>query len=313
MANATRRDFLATLIRGSLILAGAPGIVGKGRAQGGKTKEVTSRIIEVQGPPEKALAELLEGLGGITQFVHSGATVLLKPNMSFANAPEMATTTSPRLVKAMIRMCLEAGAKRIIVTDHPMRPSRLCMEKTGMRAVCDGTKGVYLLAADDERMYQRVLLDKGKELREVKVLKALLDADVYINIPKMKAHSATTVSLGTKGNMGLIWDRGSFHVRMDLNQAIADLNTYIRADLTILDGTRVLIAGGPQGPGPVEELDCLIGGTDPVAVDAFGAERVQWYGRSFTCREIPHLVACNQRGVGEIDLDRVDIKRQRVS
>jgi len=95
--------------------------------------------------------------------------------------------------------------------------------------------------------------------------------------------------------------------RMDLNEAIGDLNTRIRADLTILDGSRVLTAGGPLGPGPVEELGCLIGGTDPVAVDAYGVQRVRWYDRPIQALEVPHLVACHERGIGEIDLDRIDV------
>jgi uncharacterized protein (DUF362 family) len=187
------------------------------------------------------------------------------------------------------------------------------MEKSGIQSVCEGIKEVYLLGADKEDMYQKVSLNATKELHEAKILKVFLDADVLINLPKMKSHSATTVSLGTKGNMGLVWDRSTFHILMDLNEAIADLNTYIQADLTILDGTRVLTAGGPGGPGLCQDLNCLIGGTDPVAVDAYGAERVQWYGRSFSSRQIAHLAACQQRGIGEFDLDRIAIQRKKVS
>jgi uncharacterized protein (DUF362 family) len=103
--------------------------------------------------------------------------------------------------------------------------------------------------------------------------------------------------------MGLIWDRAVFHSRLDLNEAIGDLNTFIRADLTILDGSRVLTAGGPLGPGPVEELGCLIGGTDPVAVDAFGVQKVDWYGKHIEPQQVTHLVACHKRGIGKMDLD----------
>jgi len=140
------------------------------------------------------------------------------------------------------------------------------------------------------------------------VLRAALDADVKINLPRMKSHAATTVSLGTKGNMGLIWDRAVFHGRMDLNEAIGDLNTLVRADLTILDGSTVLTAGGPLGPGPVEELRCLIGGTDPVAVDAVGVEQTAWYGNRVRPDQVAHLAACYRRGLGEIDPNRMDIR-----
>ena len=264
-------------------------------------------MVQVQGPIEASLEVLLEELGGVGRFVKSGDTVLVKPNMSFPNPSELATTTDPRLVRAMARHCLRAGAKRVLVADHTMRAAELCLEMTGMKEACRDLRGVHLIGASMEGMFRRINLSRTKDLRAVKVLRAALDADVQINLPRMKSHGATTVSLGTKGNMGLIWDRAVFHSRLDLNEAIGDLNSLIRADLTILDGSRVLTAGGPLGPGPVEELGCLIGGADPVAVDAFGAQRVEWYGKRVAPEQIPHLMACYRRGIGEIDLDRVDI------
>lgn len=269
-------------------------------------------VVEVQGPTEHALEVLLDALGGMGRFVKEGDTVLIKPNMSFPNPPEQATTTDPRLVKAMIHRCLKAGARRVLVADHPMRSVKLSLDVTGMRAACDGIRGVHLIGASQEGMFKPVALPEAKELQAVKILRAVLDADVQINLPRMKSHGATTVSLGTKGNMGLIWDRAIFHSRLDINEAIGDLNTLVRADLTILDGSMVLTAGGPLGPGPVEKLGCLIGGTDPVAVDAFGVQRVAWYGKRVAPEQVPHLVACHKRGIGEIDLSRVDIVSRKV-
>ncbi len=269
-------------------------------------------VVEVRGSPEAALEPLLRELGGIERFVKKGSTVLLKPNMSFPNPPEMATTTDPRLVRAVATKCLEAGARRVFVADHPMRSVPLCLDRTGMREACAGLKDVHLLGASEEGMFEPVRLSGTRELKEVRVLRALLQSDLLINLPRMKSHGATTVSLGTKGNMGLIWDRKSFHGRMDLDQAIGDLNTFIRAALTILDGSRVLTAGGPLGPGPVEDLGCLIGGTDPVAVDAVGVHRAKWYGRVFSPAEVGHLAACHERGLGEIDLDRIDLVSREV-
>lgn len=304
----SRRD----LLKGSLALC-VPALVPVsvfGRQE--KAKGGRPVVVEVNGSPEAALEILLRELGGIERFVKKGSTVLLKPNMSFPNPPENATTTDPKLVRAVATKCLEAGARRVFVADHPMRSVSLCLDKTGMREACAGLKEVHLLGASEEGMFEPVRLSGTRELREVRVLRALLQSDLLINLPRMKSHGATTVSLGTKGNMGLIWDRKSFHGRMDLDQAIGDLNTFIRAALTILDGSRVLTAGGPLGPGPVENLGCLIGGTDPVAVDAVGVGKAKWYGRVFSPAEVGHLAACYERGLGEIDLDRIDLVSREV-
>ena len=308
MKAVSRRTLLKGALASCLPLTFPSVLLSQGRNETGERP----RVVQVQGPIEASLEVLLEELGGVGRFVKSGDMVLIKPNMSFPNPSEQATTTDPGLVRAMARHCLRAGAKRVLVADHPMRAVKLCLEMTGMREALSDLSSVYLIGASQEGMFHRVALSRTKELQAVKVLRAALDADVQINLPRMKSHGATIVSLGTKGNMGLIWDRAIFHARLDLNEAIGDLNTLIRADLTILDGSRALTAGGPLGPGPVEELCCLIGGADPVAVDAFGVQRVDWYGKQIAPEQIPHLVACHKRGIGEIDLDRVDIVSRKV-
>lgn len=306
MRKMTRRRFLQTAAAFSVPLGLPRGVLAEGAAGAAETP----RVVEVVGPLEKSLDVLLRTLGGMGRFVRPGSTVLIKPNMSFPNPPELATTTDPRLVRGVIRHCLDAGAREVIVADHPMRAVKLCLEMTGMKKGCSGFHAVHLIGASREGMYREVALPGASVLTRSKVLRVALKADVLINLPRMKSHAATTVSLGTKGNMGLIWDRASFHSRMDLNEAIGDLNTCIRADLTILDGSRVLTAGGPLGPGPVEELNCLIGGADPVAVDALGVQKVHWYGVPVRPEQVAHLVACHRRGVGEIDLNRVQIVKR---
>ena len=130
---------------------------------------------------------------------------------------------------------------------------------------------------------------------------------VLINLPQAKSHSNTGVSLGIKNLMGLIWDRWSFHTKYNFNQALADLATVIRPQLTILDATRALISGGPGGPGEVRRPNLIIAGTDPVAVDSYGVTVVPWYGQSFKGRQIEHLLAAHQRGLGKIDLEPLRI------
>ena len=308
MTRISRRTFLKATAALSLA---APLPARAATGEGETAAPRRPRVVEAIGPVEEALAVLLEELGGIGRFVKRGATVLLKPNMSFPNPPSKATTTDPALVRAVIRQCLEAGAGRVLVADHPMRAGHLCLKWTGMESACEGFRDVYLLAATKEGMFEEVSSPETEAFQRTRILRAARQADVLINLPRMKSHAATTVSLGTKGNMGLIWDRGDFHGRMDLNEAIGDLNRLIRAHLTILDGSLALTAGGPLGPGPVEALGCLIGGTDPVAVDAYGVQRVNWYGRRVNPRDVAHLVACHRRGLGVIDLDRMEVRVRR--
>jgi uncharacterized protein (DUF362 family) len=123
-----------------------------------------------------------------------------------------------------------------------------------------------VIALNDERFYQSVSVPQGKVIKRLKVMKEVMSCDVFINLPAAKSHSATGVSLGMKGLMGVIWDRGYFHAKVDLHQAIADLSSVIKPTLTIIDASRALITGGPSGPGKVERLDTIIAGVDPVAL-----------------------------------------------
>jgi uncharacterized protein (DUF362 family) len=107
--------------------------------------------------------------------------------------------------------------------------------------------------------------------------------------------------------MGLIWDRYSFHSKYNMSQALADLATVIKPQLTILDATRALVSGGPGGPGEVQKPNLIIAGIDPVAVDSYGVSVAPWYGQNFRGRQVEHLLVAHQRGLGQIDLDQLRI------
>jgi uncharacterized protein (DUF362 family) len=145
----------------------------------------------------------------------------------------------------------------------------------------------------------------------VEVMKEVLDSPVLINLPVAKSHSATGVSMGIKGLMGLIWDRDVFHSRVNMNQALADLATVIKPQLTILDATRTLTSGGPGGPGEVKKTNLIIAGIDPIAVDSYGVSVVPWYGQAFKGRQVEHLLIAHQRGLGEIDIEQLNVLKEK--
>jgi uncharacterized protein (DUF362 family) len=110
--------------------------------------------------------------------------------------------------------CLDAGASRIMVMDNSLNNPELCMSASGIRKACQGIKSVYVLAPKDEKFYQEVRVPKGKVLDRVAVLKEVLESQVLISLPVTKSHSATGISMGLKGLMGLIWERGGFHSQL---------------------------------------------------------------------------------------------------
>lgn len=299
----TRRGFLKAAAAGlALSLQGRS-------SSGGTTGD--QDVVVISGDPAAATRRALEAMGGIGRFVQKGQRVVLKPNMSFANPPERASTTHPLVVTTVAQACLEAGAERVLVVDYPLYKSDLCLQRSGIQDACKSMRGVYVLGLDDRKFYREVKVPQGKVLDRVEVMKEVLDSHVLINLPQAKSHSNTGVSLGIKGLMGLIWDRWSFHVKYNINQALADLVTVIKPQLTILDATRALVSGGPGGPGEVQKPNLIIAGTDPVAVDSVGVTVAPWYGQQFKGRQVEHLLVAHQRGLGKIDIEQLRILRER--
>jgi uncharacterized protein (DUF362 family) len=267
-------------------------------------------LVVVPGDPATATRKALEALGGISRFVKRGQRVVLKPNMSFARAPEMGCNTHPLVVATVAQACMDAGADRVLVLDHTLQRAELCLERSGIPEACKTLRGVHVLALQERKFFHEVKIPQGKVLERVEVMKEVLEAQVLINLPTAKSHSATGVSFGIKGLMGLIWDRESFHSQFNINQALADLATVIKPQLTILDATRALVTGGPGGPGEVKKPNLIIAGVDPVAVDSYGVTVAPWYGQSFKGRQVEHLLATHQRGLGKIDIDQLRVLKE---
>ena len=301
----SRRQFLQATAAGVTIgLAGYPAYLGA-------AEEVDLAVIS--GEPAAATRKALEALGGIARFVKKGQRVVIKPNMSFAKTPDFAASTHPLVVVAVAQACIEAGAREVLVLDHTLQRAELCLERTGIRDACkQHVPGVHVLALQDRKFFREIRIPQGKVLDRVEVLTDVLDNAVLINVPVAKSHSATGVSLGLKGLMGLIWDRESFHYQFNINQGIADLATVIKPQLTILDATRAMVTGGPGGPGEVKKPNLVVAGVDPVAVDSYGVGIVPWYGQNFKGRQVEHLLIAHQRGLGQIDVEKLKITKGTV-
>jgi uncharacterized protein (DUF362 family) len=273
----------------------------------GLAREEKSRVFVARGGGMEATFGLLRHLEGMDELVSKGARVLLKPNFSFSNPPEDASTTDPEVVKAVALWCKEAGAEAITILDNTIRSERTCLERSGIKAAADEIGDVDISIPKKERDFREVEIEAGKSLQKVEVAREYFDHDVYINLPKAKSHSATTVSFGLKNQMGLIRDRRSFHWRYDLHQAIADLATVVRPRLTILDATTALKTGGPGGPGDIVETGVVAASFDPVALDAYASTLVEWRGERREPGGIKHIADAASHGLGEMDLDLIEI------
>jgi uncharacterized protein (DUF362 family) len=267
----------------------------------------TPDIGVVKGETVAATKAAVDLIGGIKSVVKKGQRVLIKPNMSFTRSPEEASNTNPYVVKTIASMCKEAGASKVLILDHTLAPGRACIQISGIGPACKEIDSNMVHAINDPSFYKQVNISKALSLTKTDVVKEFLKADVLIAVPVAKSHSATGVSLSMKGMMGLIYDRTIMH-RMDLNETIVDLASLLKADLTVIDGTRVLSTGGPGGPGKVLKRNTIIASKDMVAADAYAVSAFEWYGKKFKPTQVKHIRLAHERGLGRADIENLSIK-----
>lgn len=250
------------------------------------------------------VSKVLSPLGGLPAFVKKGQRVVIKPNIGWDRTPEQGANTHPEVVKALVRLALEAGASQVTVFDRPCNEERRCYNNSGIKKAVEslGDRRV-LCPYMDNRKFIPVRIAKGKSINDWEFYKDAMEADCYINVPVAKHHSSAGLSLGLKNIMGIIGGyRGKIH--FSLGQRIADLNTVLKTHLTVIDATRILLRNGPQGGDlkDVKVLNTLMASADIVAVDAQATTLFH-----MKPEEIESTQSAHQLGLGEIDLKKIKV------
>lgn len=309
--NITRRQF----IKGTAALTATPLILNRLPLYGtlAHASSEADLVIAKNGSPSQLLQAAMTPLGGMGRFVKKGQRVVIKANIAWARTPEQACTNNPDLLFALVKMCYEAGAKRVAVWDHTCDNYQFCFSRSGLKEA--GQKaGADVLSGHGRNVYRKIDIPKGKKLKTAEVLTDVLDTDVFINFPIPKHHFATELTLGMKNYIGIVWDMELLH-KIDLHQCIADICTVRKPDLTIVDAIRILTSNGPKGPGKTEDPVEVIASTDMVAADAYAATFFKHpkTGKPFRPEEIKFVKLGYEAGLGEIDLTKVRVKKVSAS
>jgi uncharacterized protein (DUF362 family) len=302
-----RRDFIKKSIQAGLI-AGTASSLGKITNLFAYPFIQTSKqydLVAIKGgEPDVMFDKAIASLGGMKTFIKKGQKVVVKPNIGWDVTPDRAGNTNPVLVKRIIQHCYEAGAKEVYVFDNTCDDWKRCYSNSGIeRAVKDA--GGKLVSGDSERYYQQVEVKHGKKLTSTKVHELILDSDVFINVPILKNHSSTELTISMKNLMGNVWDRGYWH-RNNLHQCIADFVSFRKPDLNIVDAYYVMKRNGPRGvsKGDVVLMKSQIISTDIVAADAAAAKLF-----GIEPSDIEYIKYASNMKLGQIDLSKLNINR----
>jgi len=219
--------------------------------------------------------EALDKLGGIKSIVREGDTVALKPNVVTGTLSGPGVTTDKRVVEALIKLCEEAKAGKIMIVEGAgyFTETSKALELSGYTELAK-EHGVEIVDVDKSPVVE---LDVPNALliEKVEVSGAFMEADVRINVPVMKTHDQLKVTLGVKNLKGVLpkYMKRNFH-KIGVVKGILDLNKAVPVDLTVLDAIVAMEGLGPSF-GPKVELNTVIASKDVYALDRIASARIR--------------------------------------
>jgi uncharacterized protein (DUF362 family) len=218
---------------------------------------------------------------GMKRFVSAGDVVLIKPNVGFDRAPHLGATTHPEVVRALIKLCREAGATKIIVTDNLIEAPEACFAKSGIQRAAEQAGAEIVIPA--RNLFETLtirdrdpLSAQGEALGQWPILYGpLAAATKVIGVAPIKDHNLCSASMNLKNWYGLLGGRrNQFH--QAIHDIVSDLALMMSPTLVVADGTRVMMRNGPTG-GRVSDVKeggelgrpTIVASVDPVACDAW--------------------------------------------
>lgn len=257
--------------------------------------------------------EAVAQLGGMEKFVPRNSKVALLPNAQRNNP---GTYTKPDVVRAVIKMCWDAGAKEVNCLSWLPEKNWV---NTGLADIIkEGGAKLVIVDLRDESQFKKIPVKRGIALKEAQIMKEFYNNDTFINIPVTKDHAGNKFTGTLKNLMGLNFSKNNrkFHKKgwkteissiTHLDQCIADLNTIIVPDLCVVDATEFITTNGPFGPGKLMKPQKVIAGTDPVAIDSLCCGL--W---GLDPESIIMIKKASEHKLGKMDLGKVRIKELKL-
>jgi uncharacterized protein (DUF362 family) len=256
-------------------------------------------------PPAVITKAAIDSFGGIRKFISRGDVVVIKPNIGWDRLPEQAANTNPEVVATIVKLCFEAGAKKVKVFDRSVNDPRRCYKQSGI-ADAVSPLGAELSYIDDRRFSDISI--KGQVLKSWPLYRDVFEADKIINVPIAKHHGLAKLTMAMKNWMGIMGgERGRIHQK--IGESLADICLVVKPSLTVLDAVRILTANGPQGGSlnDVKRIDTIVVSADQVAVDSYGATLFGMKGS-----DLSYVKAGATIGIGTMDLSKLKIKNLNV-
>jgi len=254
------------------------------------------RVVIVRGTnPQDTTVKALEMIGA-DEVLPKGKPVLIKPNYINARHPSTGITTDSRVIEGVVKFLKRHRVKDVIIGEGSgFADTFKAFQVAGVDAVAEKWNVKLMDLNKDE--FVEVRPTNPLALKKVKIAKTALESTI-ISVPKLKPHRMARVTLSLKNMMGAVTPKGNIH--NPLSEKIVDLASIIKPSIAVIDG---IIAGeGHETSGNPIEMNLIIAGTDPVAVDAVGAAVM-----GIPPEKVKHLRLAEEKGLGTYDLKQITI------
>jgi uncharacterized protein (DUF362 family) len=258
-----------------------------------------SRVAIVKGTdPLRTTVNALEKIrSDLDSILSVKKPFLIKPNYINSKHPSTGITTDSRVVEGIVMFLSEHKIREIVIGEGSgFADTFQAFKVAGIDAVAERWN-VRLVDLNKDQFLE-VYPPNPLSLKKVRVAKTVLESTI-ISVPKLKPHRIATVTLSLKNMMGALASKGSMH-NGRLSKNIADLASILKPSISVIDG---IIAGeGHETSGNPVEMNLVIAGTDPVAVDAVGASVM-----GINPADVAHLVLAEKKGLGTCNLEEITL------
>ena len=228
--------------------------------------------------------------------------VLLKPNLISPRNSDSAAITHPEILRALIRILKERGCE-VWIGDSTggaiagFAPTAQALKISGYEDVAS-EEGAKIKNFDKEGVV---------EVNKMYIAKPMFDADIIINVPKLKTHSMTMYTGAVKNLFGCIsgLKKAEYHKAapnpLDFGKVIAQIHLATRVNLHIMDGIVAMEGEGPTGGDPYPTGKILIS-QDPLALDVTAIQMI-----GMPLAQVPMLAASIENRLGEWRKEAIEI------
>lgn len=253
---------------------------------------------------QENVTRVFDLLGGVSNMIEKGSTVVLKPNAGHAAPAEYAVCTNPETVRAVIREVKKAEPKSIVIAESAAIgcDTMECYEACGIKDMAE-EEGIELIDIKSEKDLVNVAVRGYRSnIKSCKIPRFLLEADHIINLPILKAHASMVFSCALKNIKGVVQDAVHFQMHaQNLTMAMMDVWYAARADINIVDAMYAASGFSPHTPTPLK-LDCVLGSYDPVAVDRVACDLV-----GINTDEVDYFKVAAEVGMGHSQPDEIEL------